>query len=1065
MSLLRYWPTAADCLACIKPEAENPSDAVFLAVHQEMRFVRRSFQTDQAEKRTQRQLLNEFLRDDPSGRVILPILGESGIGKSHLVRWLDVQLRQRDDRGTRHVIRIPKSSSLKSVLRRILDGLEGPRYETIRIKLQSARDQMDEIGAKQRIRAELLAAIQRKYETAVERKATARRDGKSLSPEDTLWEGHGEPRALPALLSDPATQILFMQGTEDRPGLISELARHITKDTSESDSPRRQFEKADFIVPDELADNIKEAGAIAGKYLQKLDRVGNQKSLEEVVKLLNGIVDDAISPLATPADTSLSELFYDVRRELLADGRELVLLVEDFAVLAGIQKALLDAIIREGESGGKSEACMIRTALAVTDGYFEGLETVKTRAVHGWRIEAIEGDDDDTTVDRIGNFVAAYVNAARIGAPNLELHYSDLKNISKPIPQAMAFIEPEDNELELLAAFGLSADQLSLFPFNRPAIRELADWKLRDSEKRMRFHPRSIINEIILPVVKDYRDSFEIHDFPPFEFLGFDKRNISAELDREVSLIESDRQKQLQYLYLFRFWGGDPKRIAEAKIPAGVYQAFGIQTLDPNAKSIKPTSLKETITDGTSDRVRQERIIPPSHNKPSSQEYQEPETIRKFIEILDAWRGGAVLGQKEANQVRTLIKGHILLSIDWEAELLPPLKSGSDNYVRDSIYLPNAKGQGALDDVERTFLLVATNQDFTDAEVANGVFFVIRAMLRHEHYENWAYEGSEHDYAALTNFIDQHLDSATDWIRSHYKNVDGDPVPALTQALLWQAKVLNVEFAHRADDTSLLAAVFQSEIDPGSRDTDEDWNAFLKEMSSKRGLLLDELKDRIIACQGTQKNAKPHAVDATRLIEPIKDLKKSWEITAKFPSLPSSSTDELKQTNAHILSLSRFGTSKVEARCKRIADQSQQILNELGRDYDKNELLRDLNEVCDLSQQQGLTGTVTVPQIKRLIEQFQSAKVKEVSKQVEEITSNNDLGSRMSAIASLDIQTHAFLVDFAAECSMFLRERLGKAESTIIKWSKEVVETKRSEVDAILKDLEEAAATFAGETA
>ncbi len=54
MSLLRFWPTEANCLECIKPEAENPSDAVFLAVHQEMRFVRKSFQTDQAESKSQK---------------------------------------------------------------------------------------------------------------------------------------------------------------------------------------------------------------------------------------------------------------------------------------------------------------------------------------------------------------------------------------------------------------------------------------------------------------------------------------------------------------------------------------------------------------------------------------------------------------------------------------------------------------------------------------------------------------------------------------------------------------------------------------------------------------------------------------------------------------------------------------------------------------------------------------------------------------------------------------------------------------------------------------------------
>jgi hypothetical protein len=51
---------------------------------------------------------------------------------------------------------------------------------------------------------------------------------------------------------------------------------------------------------------------------------------------------------------------------------------------------------------------------------------------------------------------------------------------------------------------------------------------------------------------------------------------MGADLKREVSQAESDIAKQAQYPYLFRLWGGDPKRISQANIPANVYKAFGI---------------------------------------------------------------------------------------------------------------------------------------------------------------------------------------------------------------------------------------------------------------------------------------------------------------------------------------------------------------------------------------------------------------------------------------------------------------------------------------------------------
>lgn len=1052
MNLLKYWPTETDCLECITPEAENPSDAVFLAVHQEMRFVRRSFHTNQAEKKSQKELLNEFLRDEPSRRVILPILGESGIGKSHLVRWLKVQLQQREDRGKRHVILIPKSSSLKSVLGRILDGLEGPRYEEIRNQLKAARDQMDEIGAKQRIRAELLTAIERNHAIASERKEKSRETGGELSKQDQIWIGHGDSRALPSLLKDPATEILFMQGTTSRAGIISELARHLTKDTSEADSPRRQFENQDFLIPNELANEIKEAGPIAGRYLDKLQRTTSTKQLEEAVELLNGVVDDAIAPLATPADTSLSELFYEVRRELLADGRELVLLVEDFAVLAGVQRALLDAILREGQTGGKSEACTIRTALAVTDGYFfsANLETVQTRAVHGWWIELGEDETEDDITNQIGNFVAAYVNAARIGARQLEKHYEDSANIGNKAPNAMEYLAPESDEIDLLANFGQSADEFSLFPFNQSAICTIADWRLRDQQGRLKFHPRSVINEIILSVVKDARISYERGVFPPEMFLGYPKTRISADLTTEVSLKESDPQRRDQYLYLLHFWAGQPEKLAEAILPVGVFESFGLPPLDGRKTAVVPERLKplrnqdKKAAEGTERNHKIEPVVE-----------RGPLAIRQFVDKINDWRGGGVLGQVESNRIRGWINTHILHSINWEAELLRSIKPATNTYAT-SIYLPRAKGNPPS--LEKAFVVVASDEQFDNAGVANNVFSAIRAMLRYDHYSGWDYDQADDDYIAISNFVDGHLVRSASWIHAKYKNVDGCPVPSLTQSLLWQARVLNVETAHKSDDASQMDAVFAATSERRNPDDDQEWNGFLDELVSSRKMLQDELLDRVAAFQGTGKT--PHAVDTSQLLDVIQDFRKTWKVSEKFPQLTGGSLDELKAIDKHISLIIRFGNSKIEERRKRIADQSRMIVAELGKEYDKKELLKDLEEVCSLSEQHGLNGEVTVGQLRKLTGKFKEARAKEVGEQVEAIISSDDLATRMTAIARLDIQTHALLVEFAETCSKFLKERANKAQGQILAWTPEVVEMKKATVDEILQELENAVVPY-----
>jgi hypothetical protein len=1021
---------------------------VFLAVHQEMRLIRRSFQTNQSEERSQNQLLREFLRDDPSGRVIFPILGEPGIGKSHLVRWLDVHLRQRDDHNRRHVIRIPKSSSLKSVLGRILSGLEGPRYEKIRDQLQSAREQMDDISAKQRIRAELLTAIEHKYNAAKERQARAKMSGDAVSKQDSLWIGHGDPRALPALFKDPATEVLFMTGTKSRPGIISELARHITKDTSEADTPRREFEEADFLIPNELAESVKEAGVIAGRYLEKLQRTTSAKALEEAVGLLNEIVDDAIKPLATPTDTSLSDLFFEVRKRLLEDDRELVLLIEDFSVLAGVQQALFDAMNREAEYDGKKTACTIRTALAVTTGYFEKIDTSRSRAVHSWWIECGENEEEDEVYNQIGNFVAAYVNAARIGAKLLEKHYQDHTNVSKKAPNALEFLGLEEDEIGLLAQFGQSADAYSLFPFNQSAICTIADWRLRDQSGRLKFHPRSIINEIILPVVKDARISFERGAFPPEMFLGYPKTRISADLSADVSQKEGNALRRDQYLYLLHFWAGQPERLVEAQLQEGVYIAFGLPVLDGNTTTVAPSPLKPRASSGLVEGGDTPTIQKVS-GEPVAE--KEPPAIRQFIDKINEWRGGAVLEQADANRIRGWINTHIMYSINWEAELLNSIKPATDSYAT-SIYLPRAKGNRR--DVETAFVVVAEDSRFDDASVANAIFSAIRAMLRYDHFKTWDYRQADEDYIALTNFVDRHLSQATHWIRARYKNLDGPAVAALTQSLLWQARLLDVETAHKADDASLIDAVFAPSPKSGERDEDQEWNDFLDDMANHRHLLRNELLAQVGAFQGSGK--VPYAIDASQMMSAVREIRKSWIITERFPRTTASAIDELKQIDTHVSSLIRFGVAKIEDRRRRIADQSKLIVAELGKDYDKNKLLDDLQEVCSLAEQHGLKGDVPVGQIRKLAEQFKDARAKEVGGQVEAIVASDDLGVRMSAIAKLDICTHTLLVAFADTCSRFVKERAGKAENKIVQWTEEVVELKKAHVDAILQELEEA---------
>ena len=74
----------------------------------------------------EQQVLDEFLHSEPTmGVLVAPVLGESGTGKSHLVRWVEAKIDVK--KSGRHVIYLRKTdTSLKNVVEQLLVGQEGP---------------------------------------------------------------------------------------------------------------------------------------------------------------------------------------------------------------------------------------------------------------------------------------------------------------------------------------------------------------------------------------------------------------------------------------------------------------------------------------------------------------------------------------------------------------------------------------------------------------------------------------------------------------------------------------------------------------------------------------------------------------------------------------------------------------------------------------------------------------------------------------------------------------------------------------------------------------------------
>jgi hypothetical protein len=1083
MKLADFWPTEANILQCIKPEAEGDWDEVFLAIHQPMRLVKRAFKKDKEKPddgrpATEADLLREFLQEDlPTGTLLMPILGDSGIGKSHLVRWLDVQLKRLPDADRRHVIRIPKSSSLKTVLHHILKDLQGEEYEEIRKQLKTARERLDVIGAEERIRAELLAAIRRRYNDACQNREDAKSRGEKVEPIDNEWFTHGDPqRCLPALLSDPATSRLFMPGTDQRPGIISQLARHLATDSSDDRPPRRNFEEADMAISAEL--DISDASEIAKRYLQSLDRLDGQER-KTAVRLLNSIIDTALQPLFSPTDTSLSEIFLQIRRQLLADGRELILLVEDFAVLSGIQGALLDAMIREGVRGGV-DACVMRTALAVTAGYdFGRYDTVKTRAVYGWYVNESPVDDDDQMVGRICDYVGAYLNAARFGSEALKQRRGETDDERWP-PHFGDDAEMDVEDRRRLEAFGRSNSGWPLFPFNEAAVRQLSDIHLRSAENQLRLNPRTIINHLLIRVLRDHRSAWFENQFPSEEFLGQYTHRWSASLDSEVENAVSNRKTQSRYLALLRFWGDRPDRLAEVNLPQEVYEAFGLR---PLTNSTHRPEVRPRFTERNPEPIPSDG--PPANNGRDGDERasresgrskpmpvpapvpeqvvtsEHPEEVRRWDRLLNSWNPTSILPQKEANDLRLMLANHVLGAIDWDALFLRKLTAAEMKGWQGNIFLPNAKGTGNITPTN-AMCTMCTNDEFASIDQRNAAVLALIAMARHEHYQNWDYPDAELDYARLQNLLERLVPQATEWILSKkYREFAGDPVPALVEHILLAARFLDVNTAHASDFASLLNALFEPPPNLEPPQAGDEWAEFKSETVKHHRLLQEELLARTAVRQGGA--GTTHGIDCVRLVHAIRKCKGTSKSDTPMPDAAGS-----PDVGAAVTFAKRFSAKlSIVARNQRnrLAIIRRQCLTELGEDFDKAALITTLrDQVLPEAQRLGVLASdlPRAADLRRICEEFRLARVLETLKKLE-ATESDDIGAQVSSLAQIDNDVLGVIERFISTMSLALAalEKKLLAELTA---GEGMLESSKERIEKTLERMSEQLSVIGGPT-
>ena len=740
---MQYWPSPENIRDCIRTEAEELSEHVLLAVHEPMRFSKRDMSgrvtiSDEAD------LLDTFLNIERP----IPIIGASGVGKSHIIRWLHAQLKADSRTDSWHIVRVPKNASLQQVLESLLSGLDGEEFEHARDKIKSVGETIKPLHLAQMLLSFMRQQLTEMYEeneTTIQRyRDLGKRPNQEEEVRIRTIKTHASEYGLGALINDPYFQESLLAENRCFFKIAKRWAQGAEDDEVGDEDYQVHLEDLGFEY------NINNLSINAREYVRDARLMTDQASLEQAVEILNEVMiqanQKAFSTLFSFSNGSFQDLFKEIRRKLHHQGRTLVILVEDMAAISAIENVLIDSLLEEGMRDGENAMCAVRSAIAVTEGYggyARRQGTITTRATAEWLIEErvdAQNSDESLVIERMVDFCSRYINAARHGVSNLK---SSIK-----IGQSVGVWVDESADMEYLDQFDhATSTHVPLFPLSRRAINALARYYcVRDNV--LRFNPRLIINKILLPVLRDGRPLAEKGIFPPSNF---------CRINPPQTLIAQIRRLNLEFpersLSLAAIWGYGARDFALLKenLSSSIAKAFNLLDFAAHLEEKVPTPVQpiSPLPQPSKPKSQGGKVEP---NIPTPEE--EPFDL---IELeLEKWfRGEQGLSQSTANNLRKALNN--LLKIYTNTDLfgvkeIPSLSSGT--ILKIIIPFPQTRGSNKASWIVE----FCTEDEFKDKSTF--LFHAAKALLRYqmlnadEQKIGWDYKGGREDFYYWQTFAE-----------------------------------------------------------------------------------------------------------------------------------------------------------------------------------------------------------------------------------------------------------------------------------------------------------------------
>ena len=460
-----------------RPDSMTSSEGDFLATHVAVNRLKLLDKFEMApnggKSYGEEDIFKQYVMNPEDKHQFIAVYGQSGTGKSHLIRWFAARYKQ--NKPTDEVVLFIRRSdnTLKGTIRQLLEKpeVQGISNKEVYERLVKAAVSVEENKLKDLIYHNFIIEIDNDMD------------------DHNIQIGNVAKRKLVAFLNNEIVHEYLLR----KKGPIERMYSKIAENSTVDRDTIAQFEKEDFYVTQDLYESIQRAGGDRKAERLALELLSDEKgpkTAKEIAEYLNQFRNDVIQRCAGIEPGDFKQIFLDIRKELYRIDKKLTLFIEDVTSFTGVDTALLDALIEEhtGKRSGDN-LCRISSIVGTTNNYLQ----YNFKDNHKDRITKYVYIPSDV-LDEAGiyEFVAKYVNTMSLSDDTI----SDWVN-GHANPEDYPIHDVVEGKNWEYVQIGHNKN-INIYPFTKRSIMYFYNNVLQKGHQT----PRYIIRDIIEPVVR-----------------------------------------------------------------------------------------------------------------------------------------------------------------------------------------------------------------------------------------------------------------------------------------------------------------------------------------------------------------------------------------------------------------------------------------------------------------------------------------------------------------------------------------------------------------------------------